>query len=66
MKKETIIWQIIALVLGVSFIAVLSSYLSQSNWIKARTNMANCYIESNKEEVRAFKDSIQGYCFTIK
>ena len=51
MKKETVVWQLIALVLGVSLIVSVKTYFNDKNEIEADTNRANCLINVYKNEV---------------
>lgn len=44
MKKETIIWQFIAFILGMFLILTLRTYLQDKNEIMAETNRADCLI----------------------
>lgn len=61
MKKETIVWQIIVLVLGLSLIFILNQYFHQKNVMEARAAYANCWIEGQNTGL-----TLSGMCDPIK
>ena len=51
MKKETIIWQLIVVALGVFLIMTIKTYLQDKNEIIAETNRAQCFIEATEKGI---------------
>ena len=48
MKKETLLWQMIVLVLGLIFVLTIREYLLDKNEIEAETARAKCILEFQK------------------
>lgn len=48
MNKQTLLWQIIVIVLGLLFVLTIREYLLDKNEIEAETAKANCVIEAKK------------------
>lgn len=72
MKKETIIWQLIVVALGILLITTLGTYLRDKNEIEAETNRAQCLannqekgfnLEATCVDIKAYKlqDSAKGF-----
>jgi hypothetical protein len=61
MKRETLVWQIIVLVLGLASVLTAREYLLDKNEIEAETAKANCIIELKK-----IKDSNYDVCASIE
>ena len=58
MKKETIIWQVIALALGLFFIFIIKSYLDDkiiidalNNYTETMNNRANCFANVDEKKL---------------
>ena len=67
MKKETIIWQLIMIVIGASLIFILSNHLQDRNIITARTNRAACHMNSYKTtEVVTERGMYNALCSSIE
>ena len=66
MKKETIIWQIIILLLGALLIFTLREYFIDKNIITARTNQAECHMNGYKTtEVISERQLLNNLCWSI-
>jgi len=63
MRKQTLIWQIVAFVLGLIFVLTVREYLLDKNEIEAETATANCRIEMRKIDIKGFAGD---YCSDIK
>ena len=53
MKKESIIWQIIVVLLGLSLILIVGMFLNNKNQIEALTNRSICVLKVLEKDIGA-------------
>lgn len=63
LNNKTLIWQLIVLGLGISFLIIINNYFTNKITIEARSKHAECFINFQKNNLNseAFCPSIENY-----
>ena len=59
MKKETLVWQVIVLILGLFLIVTVREYLLDKNEIEAERAHVECVLEAKKMGAETLYDNCQ-------